>query len=79
MSITSDEVNYLVYRYLVESGFTHTSFAFQYETCIHLQGKGNSKFTKVNVVNGQLIQLLQKGLLFTQVETHLNPVLICVI
>jgi hypothetical protein len=44
MSITSDEVNYLIYRYLVESGFTHTSFAFQYESCIHLQDKGIQVF-----------------------------------
>ncbi|KAJ3096781.1 Transducin (beta)-like 1 X-linked receptor 1, partial [Phlyctochytrium planicorne] len=35
MSITSDEVNYLVYRYLLESGFTHTTFSFENEAAIH--------------------------------------------
>ncbi|KAI8847700.1 WD40-repeat-containing domain protein [Chytridium lagenaria] len=35
MSITSEEVNYLVYRYLLESGFTHSTFAFQQEAAIH--------------------------------------------
>ncbi|KAJ3194052.1 Transducin (beta)-like 1 X-linked receptor 1 [Irineochytrium annulatum] len=35
MSITSDEVNYLVYRYLLESGFQHSTFAFQQESNIH--------------------------------------------
>ncbi|KAI8894868.1 WD40-repeat-containing domain protein [Globomyces pollinis-pini] len=67
MSITSDEINYLIYRYLVESGFNHTSFAFQYETAIHtLDIKGK------NLKPGKLIQLLQKGLLFSQVESHIN-------
>ena len=68
MSITSDEVNYLVYRYLVESGFQHSSFSFQYESLVHLQDKST-------VNNGQLINLLQKGLLFSQVEHHINPVI----
>jgi hypothetical protein len=35
MSISSDEVNYLIYRYLIESGFSHSSFSFGYETAIH--------------------------------------------
>ncbi|KAJ3124293.1 hypothetical protein HK100_011293 [Physocladia obscura] len=35
MSITSDDVNYLVYRYLLESGFTHSSFAFANEAAVH--------------------------------------------
>ena len=30
MSINSDELNYLVYRYLQESGFTHSAFTFAY-------------------------------------------------
>ncbi|KAI8911606.1 WD40-repeat-containing domain protein [Gorgonomyces haynaldii] len=68
MSITSDEVNYLIWRYLLESGFQHSTFAFQYETAIHRQ-----EFKNSNVKPGMLISLLQKGLQFLQVETHLNP------
>ena len=34
MSISSDEVNYLVYRYLQESGFTHAAYTFGYESYI---------------------------------------------
>ena len=34
MSISSDEVNYLVYRYLQESGFTHAAYTFGYESFI---------------------------------------------
>jgi len=32
MSISSDEVNFLVYRYLQESGFHHAAFTFGYES-----------------------------------------------
>ena len=32
MSLASDEMNYLVYRYLLESGFTHSAFAFGHES-----------------------------------------------
>ena len=68
MSISSDEVNYLIYRYLVESGFSHSSFCFGYETAIH------HVELKTRVNQGTLISLLQKGLLYTQVEAHLLPV-----
>ncbi|ORX58485.1 WD40 repeat-like protein [Piromyces finnis] len=67
-TITSDEINYLIYRYLVESGFKHTSFMFQHETHI-LQ---NSNIKTENVKPGALIHYLQKGLLYTEVEYHAN-------
>lgn len=35
MAVSSDEVNYLVYRYLVESGFEHAAFAFYSESSLH--------------------------------------------
>ncbi|KAH6599203.1 hypothetical protein BASA50_003231 [Batrachochytrium salamandrivorans] len=67
MSITSDEVNYLVYRYLLESGFSHSTFSFQHETAIHrAEIKGSS------VRPGALISLLQKGLQYLEVETHIQ-------
>ena len=34
MSFSSDEVNFLVYRYLQESGFTHSAFVFGAESLI---------------------------------------------
>jgi hypothetical protein len=34
MSVTSDDVNLLVYRYLVESGFVHTAFSFAAESAL---------------------------------------------
>jgi len=67
-TITSDEINYLIYRYLIESGFAHTSYMFQHETHI-LQ---NSNIKTENVKPGALIHYLQKGLLYTEVEYHAN-------
>ena len=67
MSITSDEVNFLVYRYLQESGFVHSSFTFAYESLL----------TKSSCVNtplppGALITFLQKGLQYLAIEEHLT-------
>ncbi|OZJ03561.1 hypothetical protein BZG36_03100 [Bifiguratus adelaidae] len=67
MSITSEEVNYLIYRYLFESGFVHTSFTFQNESHIH-----KSEYKNANVEPGALIRVLQKGLQYMDVEAHLN-------
>ncbi|KAJ3085296.1 hypothetical protein HK102_000131 [Quaeritorhiza haematococci] len=67
MSFTSDELNYLVYRYLLESGFTHSTFAFQQECAIH-----NFNIKGSTVKPGALINLIQKGLQYLEVETHVN-------
>ncbi|KAL4085644.1 hypothetical protein PRIC1_014980 [Phytophthora ramorum] len=67
MAITSDEVNFLVYRYLQESGFLHSAFTFAYE----------SQLAKSSVVNtelppGALVSFLQKGLQYVGIEAHIN-------
>eukprot|EP00519_Triparma_laevis_P012927 CAMPEP_0182504702 /NCGR_PEP_ID=MMETSP1321-20130603/17714_1 /TAXON_ID=91990 /ORGANISM="Bolidomonas sp., Strain RCC1657" /LENGTH=145 /DNA_ID=CAMNT_0024710103 /DNA_START=151 /DNA_END=584 /DNA_ORIENTATION=- len=67
ITITSDEVNFLVYRYLQESGFVHSSFTFAYESLL----------TKSSTVNaplppGALITFLQKGLQYLAIEEHLT-------
>jgi len=67
MSITSDEVNFLIYRYLQESGFHHAAFAFGYESLI-----ANSNINGSEVLPGALISFLQKGLQYREIETHLG-------
>ncbi|TPX35648.1 hypothetical protein SmJEL517_g01965 [Synchytrium microbalum] len=67
LTITSDQVNYLVYRYLLESGFTHSTFSFQQEAAIQ-----KSEIKGALVRPGTLIAFLQKGLQYTEVETHIN-------
>eukprot|EP00116_Pleurobrachia_bachei_P013818 sb/3474080/ len=65
--MTSDEVNYLVYRYLQESGFEHTAFVF------NLESHTNScNIDGTLVPPGALITLLQKGLQFVQAEVSLT-------
>lgn len=84
MSISSDEVNYLVYRYLQESGiyrqfedlsahysigFHHAAFTFGTES-----GVINSNINGGEVPSGSLISFLQKGLQYKEIETHLSEV-----
>ncbi|KAJ2780268.1 hypothetical protein GGI15_003604 [Coemansia interrupta] len=67
MVLKSEDVNYLVYRYLKESGFLHSSYIFQFESQIFKNERENP-----NVEPGSLIRVLQKGLQYMDVETHLN-------
>ncbi|KAG0226296.1 hypothetical protein BGW41_004227 [Actinomortierella wolfii] len=67
MSVTSEEINYLIFRYLQESGFVHTGFAFQNESHIH-----KSEYRNANVQPGALVSVLQKGLQYTDLELHIN-------
>jgi transducin (beta)-like 1 len=67
MCMTSDEINYLVYRYLQESGFEHTAFVF------NLESHTNScNIDGTLVPPGALISILQKGLQFVQAEISLS-------
>ncbi|XP_010547532.1 PREDICTED: F-box-like/WD repeat-containing protein TBL1XR1 isoform X2 [Tarenaya hassleriana] len=65
-SLTSVELNYLVFRYLQESGFTHSAFVLGYEAGIN----------KCNIDGnmappGALIKFVQKGLQYLEMEANL--------
>jgi len=66
MSISSDDVNYLIFRYLQEAGFQHSAFTFGNESLIANQNIGNE------VPTGALISFLQKGLQYKEIETHIG-------
>ncbi|KAL6073861.1 Transducin (beta)-like 1 X-linked receptor 1, variant 2 [Balamuthia mandrillaris] len=66
MSFTSDELNFLIYRYLLESGFQHSAFAFANESLVA------KAFNGAEVQPGALISYVQKGLQYEQIETHVN-------
>ena len=97
MSITSSEVNYLVYRYLTESGklkkhilplshththtrfyffsfsflgYNHTAFTFFYESEVD---KTIPAIQHSDVPLGMLVSVLQKGLQYNMIETHIQP------
>ena len=69
MSISSDEVNYLVYRYLQESGFTHVAYTFGYESYIQ-----KTSIAGTDLPPGALISFIQKGLQYLELEANLNEV-----
>lgn len=82
MSFTSDEVNYLIYRYLKESGmfssksceiflhlegFTHSAFAFGHESNII-----KHDVNPTDIPTGSLINIIQKGLLYQEIESEIK-------
>uniref|UniRef100_F6QXC2 Uncharacterized protein n=1 Tax=Ciona intestinalis TaxID=7719 RepID=F6QXC2_CIOIN len=67
MSITSDEVNFLVYRYLQESGFQHSAFMFGLESHI-----SQSNINGALVPPAALISIIQKGLQYVEAEISIN-------
>lgn len=74
--ITSEEINYLVYRFLQESGnqhyanyigFVHSAYCFGQESMVH-----RLPIRSQMVPPGMLIALLQRGLQYHILEQHLD-------
>ncbi|KAG8384316.1 hypothetical protein BUALT_Bualt04G0105600 [Buddleja alternifolia] len=68
-SITSVELNYIILRYLKESGFTHTAFAFNHEA-----GFNKSPIDCNLVPPEALVKLVQKGLQYKEMEANLTNI-----
>lgn len=66
--LTSDEVNVLLQRYLLENGFVHAAFAFQSEACMKRNPYWQTHADRVPP--NALVSLLQKALLFIHIEYH---------
>ncbi|KAL3840449.1 hypothetical protein ACJIZ3_025040 [Penstemon smallii] len=66
-SITSAELNYLIFRYLNESGFTHSAFALGYEA-----GINKSTIDGNLVPPGALVTFIQKGIQYLELEANLS-------
>jgi transducin (beta)-like 1 len=71
MSLTSDEVNFMVYKYLLESGFTHSAFTFANESFVNRTriAPGNED---QDIPAGALVAFVQKGLQYLELEANLN-------
>ncbi|KAL1951410.1 hypothetical protein VTO73DRAFT_559 [Trametes versicolor] len=65
LQITADEVNCLIYAYFRDSGFQHSAFVLRAES--HIE---HSQHFRKHVPRGELIELLSKALLFSEVEAH---------
>ncbi|XP_051124056.1 WD40 repeat-containing protein HOS15-like isoform X2 [Andrographis paniculata] len=66
-SITSAELNYLIFRYLNESGFTHTAFTLGYEA-----GLNKSTIDSSDIPPGALVTFVQKGIQYLELEANLS-------
>ncbi|SBS87900.1 LisH domain-containing protein, putative [Plasmodium ovale] len=66
--LSSDEVNLLVYRYLVENGFVHTSYAFFNEGSISKNTYYISHGDRLP--SNALVSFLQKALIYIYIEYH---------
>lgn len=65
-SLTSDQVNYLVWRYLQESGFRESACKFQVESKVDKNGFGP------RIRTGTLINLIQRGLQYLECAALVN-------
>jgi hypothetical protein len=63
MSFSSEEVNYLVYRYLEESGFHHSAYLFGTECNVFSSAIDGSLLPR-----GALIAIIQKGIFYAEAE-----------
>lgn len=68
MSFTSDEVNFLVYRYLLESGFKHSAYTFGIESHI----SHNNVLNGAQVPPAALLAVIQKGIQYTEAEISIG-------
>lgn len=68
MSVTSEEINYLIWRYLQETGHELTSLALQEETRVL---EFDDQY-KQHIPIGTLVNLIQKGILYSECELLVN-------
>jgi transducin (beta)-like 1 len=62
-TVNSDEINYLVFRYLQESGYVHSAFTFGYESHVC-----KSKIDGSQIPPGALLSFVQRGVNFVEIE-----------
>ena len=63
------QVNTLIAKYLQESGFTHSAFVFKAEAAVKEESLGEGDERR-----GVLVSFLQKGLIYSEIETHISAV-----
>nr|GAT59520.1 predicted protein [Mycena chlorophos] len=63
--LSADEINCLVYAFLLDSGFHHSAFSL----CTEAQLESSPNFSK-HIPRGELVELLSKSLLYREVEAH---------
>ncbi|KAI3402923.2 hypothetical protein KGF56_004384 [Candida oxycetoniae] len=70
MSLTSKELNYLIWRYFQESGYDLSAYTFDRQSqCSKYEDNLNEQILE-KIQPGCLVDLVQKGILYTIVETE---------
>lgn len=72
MSLSSTELNYLVWRYLQESGFDLAAYAFDKQALCLTFEDNKPPEVLAKVESGFLVNLVQKGLLYSLTEEELR-------
>ncbi|CAG8459398.1 5074_t:CDS:1 [Acaulospora colombiana] len=68
VALSSDQVNYLIYRYLKESSFEHSAWVFNEESKANQLG-----FKETDIRTGELIRIIQEGLQLRDLAIHARP------
>ncbi|GBE59121.1 WD G-beta repeat containing protein [Babesia ovata] len=68
INLSSDDINLLVYRYLIENGYSHTAFAFSKEAEIHRNPYYNNHADKLPP--NALVSFMQKAMIYIYLEYH---------
>ncbi|OHT06414.1 WD repeat protein [Tritrichomonas foetus] len=67
MSVSMDEINFLVWRYMQENGFPHAAFVFETESLAD-----TTNITTAQIPPGALISLLQKSIVYLNLEKSIR-------
>lgn len=79
LSIRADEVNFAIYRYLVENGYAHTAYTFRQEASLANFNPGTTAASR-NRTQRQafpahcLITLIHKAMMYLWLEYHTDTV-----
>ena len=67
MTVTADEINFLIRRHLQEMGFVHTAYVFSNEALVD-----RAKLNVTDLPPQALVTILKKGMLYMQMEKGIN-------
>uniref|UniRef100_A0A3B0MND4 LisH, putative n=1 Tax=Theileria annulata TaxID=5874 RepID=A0A3B0MND4_THEAN len=72
LNISSDDINLLIYRYLIENGYCHTAFSFNKEANI----SGNPYYVNHadKIPPNALVSFMQKAMIYIYLEYHTDDI-----
>ena len=71
--IKANELNSIIYKYLLEAGLSHSAYTLFNEAALS-QPLQEFRF---DIRAGHLLSILEKGLVYNKLEAHVNVVCLC--